>query len=77
MSGTGISSTNQLGLECSTEVQPAKRLVYVEPEASGHHLAVYAAAIWERMIGEGWTILWLTSEHAARTATATDRTSVV
>jgi|GEM_PF-2707631 len=48
----------------------ARTLLYVEPEADGHHLALYAGCIWEKMVAEGWRIVWLTSIHAVRSEIA-------
>jgi glycosyltransferase involved in cell wall biosynthesis len=48
----------------------ARTLLYVEPEADGHHLALYAACIWEKLVEEGWRIVWLTSHHALRSEIA-------
>jgi glycosyltransferase involved in cell wall biosynthesis len=49
-----------------------RRLLYVEPEADGHHIAVYASAIWEKMIEEGWDVVWVTSRHAAGSRVAAE-----
>ena len=70
MSTASISSSARHAPDTPVAAMATRRLLYVEPEADGHHLAVYAAAIWEKLIGEGWTICWLTSHHAIRTATA-------
>jgi glycosyltransferase involved in cell wall biosynthesis len=49
-----------------------RRLLYIEPESDGHHLAVYASAIWEKLIEEGWTVAWITSPHAVGSPVAAE-----
>jgi glycosyltransferase involved in cell wall biosynthesis len=72
--------TETSGIDRAAAAQPKgvesghqrKRLLYVEPESDGHHLAVYASAIWQKFFEEGWIVSWLTSEHAARSPIAVD-----
>ena len=40
------------------------QVFYVDPEGTGHHLALYARALWREFASRGWRIVWVTSPHA-------------